>query len=208
MKQVIPAEEDATARGIARNSVVSFDSEMLILVDANDVEIGFMSKAEAHRGHGHLHRAFSVFIFDEQGRVLVQQRAASKRLWPSYWSNACCSHPRQNEAIEAAVNRRLEEELGIRCQLDFLFKFKYQAQFDVDGAENEMCSVFTGRSGESPQFNRREISAVRYLHPSALDREVEAADGKFTPWFLQEWSRIRTMDFHLPHDPVSMASGD
>ncbi len=186
----------------AHDTVVSFDNEALILVDGNDNEVGYLSKAEAHRGRGRLHRAFSLFIFDQSGRLLIQRRAASKRLWPNYWSNTCCSHPRRGESMETAVYRRLEEELGLRCDLEFLFKFQYQEQFDAEGAENELCWVYAGQTSELPKLNLREISEVRYVQPDALDEEMRLPGRSFTPWFRLEWSRIR--DVELQHaDPVS-----
>ena len=118
------------------------DSELLILVDEADREIGQMSKADCHSGAGVLHRAFSLLIFNDAGELLLQQRAAAKRLWPLYWSNSCCSHPRSHETIEMAIHRRLIEELGVRCPLQFLFKFRYKSQLDATGAERELCSVY------------------------------------------------------------------
>jgi isopentenyl-diphosphate delta-isomerase len=138
-----------------------------------------------------LHRAFSLFVFNAAGDLLIQQRAASKRLWPLYWSNSCCSHPRSDETMERAIERRLFEELGLRCPLRFLFKFQYQAQFDATGAENELCSVFVGRSSHALNINRQEIEAIRWLSPEALGREMSGgAAGNFTPWFKLEWARI------------------
>src|SRR6266404_4379559 len=121
------------------------DSEPLILVDEADREVGHMSKAQCHQGGGVLHRAFSLLIFNDAGELLLQQRAESKQLWPLFWSNSCCSHPRRAEAMEAAIHRRLIEELGVRCPMQFLFKFRYQAQFDAARAEHELCSVYVGR---------------------------------------------------------------
>jgi isopentenyl-diphosphate delta-isomerase len=114
-----------------------------------------------------------------------------KRLWPLYWSNSCCSHPRSDETLPAATQRRLYEELGINCALQFLFKFQYQAQFDATGAENELCSVFIGRCTDPIRINAAEIHAWRWVSPEALLAEM-AGDGaeKFTPWFMIEWSRI------------------
>src|SRR5215471_9926103 len=124
------------------------DSEALILVDEADREVGHLSKAKCHDGQGVLHRAFSLLIFNTEGALLLQQRASSKRLWPLYWSNSCCSHPRRAESMETAIHRRLDEELGLHCPLHFLFKFQYQAQFDAAGAEQELCSVFVGRTAD------------------------------------------------------------
>ena len=139
--------------------VVSSDDELLILVDGDDRQIGFLAKADAHLGRGTLHRAFSLFVFNPAGELLVQQRAEGKRLWPGYWSNTCCSHPRHREAMDSAVRRRLKEELGLNADLEFLFKFQYRAQYDAQGAEHELCWVYAGRSAEVPRANVHEVAA-------------------------------------------------
>jgi isopentenyl-diphosphate delta-isomerase len=177
---------DATA-----HEVVSFDDEPLILVDSDDREIGFLPKAEAHLGSGTLHRAFSLFVFNPDGELLLQQRAQGKRLWGQFWSNTCCSHPRRGETMDIAIHRRLQEELGLSCEFEFLFKFQYQAQYDAEGAEHELCWVYAGRTAELPKVNANEISAVRYIAPDALDAEMQARPAQFTPWFKIEWARIR-----------------
>jgi isopentenyl-diphosphate delta-isomerase len=167
------------------------DSESLILVDEADREVGHLDKAQCHQGRGVLHRAFSLFIFNDAGELLLQQRAASKRLWPLYWSNSCCSHPRRAETMEAAIHRRLSEELGLRCPLSFLFKFQYQAQFDAAGAEQELCSVFVGRCSDPVRIDPREILAWRWISPESLQAELAGSEAdRFTPWFVMEWERI------------------
>jgi isopentenyl-diphosphate delta-isomerase len=175
---------------LAMNSC-AVDPEALILVDESDRRLGFLSKTLCHEGRGVLHRAFSLLIFNDGGELLIQQRAAAKRLWPLYWSNSCCSHPRGDETLEAATQRRLYEELGIRCPLHFLFKFQYQAQFDATGAENELCSVYVGRCREPIKVNSDEIRAWRWISPEALNGEIGAQGASaFTPWFMLEWARI------------------
>jgi isopentenyl-diphosphate delta-isomerase len=174
-----------------RDTVVSFDHESLILVDQHDNEIGFLDKAGAHRGSGRLHRAFSLFVFDDAGRLLLQKRAAGKRLWPNHWSNTCCSHPRRGEDMATAIHRRLDEELRLRCALSFQFKFEYHAQYDDDGAEHELCWVYAGRCNDRPDFNHSEIAEVRYVAPASLDHEIAVAPDTFTPWFRLEWARLR-----------------
>ena len=170
---------------------VAADSEPLTLVDETDREVGHLSKARCHQGRGVLHRAFSLLIFNDAGEWLLQQRAPSKRLWPLYWSNSCCSHPRRAETLEAAIHRRLYEELGLRCPLHFLFKFQYQAQFDAAAAEHELCSVFIGRSTGPVSINQNEIVAWRWSPPEALQAEMTGAGAEsFTPWFVLEWQRI------------------
>jgi isopentenyl-diphosphate delta-isomerase len=174
----------------AADASFSADKDSLILVDEADQGVGHLSKVLCHEGRGILHRAFSLLIFNASGELLLQQRSASKRLWPLYWSNSCCSHPRRAETMEAAIQRRLYEELGLRCPLHFLFKFQYQAQFDETGAENELCSVFIGRSSGPVRINSDEILAWRWVSPEALTGEMAAGAGNFTPWFIIEWHRI------------------
>jgi isopentenyl-diphosphate Delta-isomerase len=181
------------------------DSDTLILVDDADQGVGYLSKALCHAGQGVLHRAFSLLIFNDRGELLIQQRSASKRLWPLYWSNSCCSHPRGAETMQAATQRRLFEELGLNCSLQFLFKFQYQAQFDATGAEHELCSVFIGRSTQPPRINAAEINDWRWISPETLVSEISGAGSRtFTPWFMLEWARIwrdyRSEVLSLPQD--------
>jgi isopentenyl-diphosphate Delta-isomerase len=170
---------------------LAVDPEELVLVDESDRSIGTLSKSSCHEGRGVLHRAFSVLIFNTKGELLIQQRAASKRLWPMYWSNSCCSHPRADESLDIATQRRLREELGIGCPLRFLYKFQYQAQFDATGAEHELCSVYIGRSNGPITVDSAEIRDWRWIQPEALNGEIAAQGGRtFTPWFMLEWARI------------------
>jgi len=171
---------------------IARDAEPLILVDDADREIGHLDRADCHAGSGILHRAFSLLIFNGSGALLLQQRSASKRLWPLYWSNSCCSHPRRAESMEAAIHRRLLEELGLACPLHFLFKFRYQAQFDAGGAECELCSVFIGRSNGAVRVNPAEVEAWRWVSTAALEAEMAGpeAAARFTPWFRVEWERV------------------
>ena len=172
------------------NRIVSSESEDLILVDQDDVEIGTLSKARCHDGDGVLHRAFSLFIFNSQGELLLQQRSVEKRLWPLFWSNSCCSHPRQGETMQAAIGRRLDEELGITTTLEFVYKFDYQARYSDLGSENELCSVFLGRSDQPVQANQSEIAASRFISVDDLQAELTQSGDRFTPWFRMEWERL------------------
>ena len=167
--------------------IVSSEAEELILVVVEDQETGYLSKAECHDGRGVLHRAFSVFLFNAAGELLLQQRSASKRLWPGYWSNTCCSHPRRGETMSAATTRRLHDELNIRSTLEFVYKFVYQAQFDAGGAENELCHVFLGRVESDVQPNEHEIAAIRYVSADVLLAELAEESRHITPWFRMEW---------------------
>lgn len=174
-----------------RDETVSFDDEELILVDDEDRELGHLDKARCHEGSGVLHRAFSLFVFNHDGELLVQQRAEGKRLWSLCWSNSCCSHPRRGESMEEAIHRRLWQEVGIEAQLAFLYKFRYQAQYDSSGAEHELCWVYLGTSDEEPRPNRQEIADWRWISPARLDAELAAHPEHFTPWFKMEWARLR-----------------
>ena len=167
------------------------EADTLILVDEADREVGHLSKAQCHDGRGILHRAFSLLIFNARGELLLQQRSAAKRLWPLYWSNSCCSHPRRAESMDMAIQRRLHEELGVRCALQFLFKFQYQAQWDANAAENELCSVYIGRTHNPIQADPAEIAGLRWVSPEQLQAEMsQRRPGQFTPWFIMEWERI------------------
>jgi isopentenyl-diphosphate delta-isomerase len=172
--------------------IVSSEAEELILVDADDNEIGFGSKAECHDGSGILHRAFSVFLFNPAGELLLQKRAASKRLWPGYWSNSCCSHPRRGESMQTATERRLEDELNVgAAALEYVYKFAYQADFGDLGAEHELCHVYLGRIDGLPTANEHEIEALRFVSGEALQAEFETSPSSFTPWFKLEWRALK-----------------
>jgi len=163
---------------------------LLILVDTDDQETGNLSKVECHDGDGILHRAFSVFLFNDQGELLLQQRSADKRLWPMYWTNTCCSHPRQDESMQLATERRLQQELDTASALEFIYKFAYQARFGDLGSENELCSVYLGRLEREATANDTEIAALRYAGVKTLQAEIQSNPDNYTPWFKMEWQRL------------------
>ena len=175
-----------------QHRIVSSEREELILVDRDDNEIGYASKADAHDGGGILHRAFSLFLFNEAGELLLQQRAPSKRLWGGYWSNSCCSHPRRGESLAVATSRRLLDELNFEAELEYVYRFCYQAEFGRAGSENELCHVFLGRAIEKIQPNESEISSIRYITAGDLAKELELHPDSFTPWFKQEWQALNS----------------
>ena len=179
-------------------------NEPLILVDHQDREIGYSSKEDCHRGPGQLHRAFSIFLFDAEGRLLLQQRSGTKPLWPLYWSNSCCSHPRRGEAVEVAAERRVREELAISCQPAFLYKFEYRAEFADVGTEHELCWVYAARINAAPIANDDEIAAWRFVQPAELTAEIAATPERFTPWLKLEWAEIcaRHLENLLAPPPV------
>ena len=169
---------------------VSTENELLILVDTDDQETGSLGKVECHDGDGILHRAFSVFLFNDRGELLLQQRSADKRLWPMYWTNTCCSHPRQGESMQVATERRLQQELNTASTLEFIYKFSYEARFGDAGSENELCHVYLGRVHDSIRPNQHEIERIRYVSAHVLAAEFAAQPEHFTPWFKMEWQRL------------------
>jgi isopentenyl-diphosphate Delta-isomerase len=171
--------------------VVSFDDEPLVLVNDADEEIGFATKGRCHDGEGLLHRAFSVFLFSPEGKVLLQQRSGQKRLWPGAWSNACCSHPRQGETLDGALHRRLREELSLETPVRFLFKFRYHARYDPTGAERELCHVYAGLFTHTPAVNANEIAGTTIMTAAALDTDLATRPERYTPWLKLEWARLR-----------------
>jgi isopentenyl-diphosphate delta-isomerase len=175
-----------------QHSVVSSEEELLIRVDSEDRPIGTLDKSACHDGDGLLHRAFSLFVFNPRGELLIQQRHPDKRLWPAYWSNSCCSHPRAGEEMDAAVGRRLQQELGLTAALRFLYKFEYTARYGDVGTEHELCWVYVGATRDTPMINTTEIADWRWIAADDLDRELARHPERFTPWFQLEWRRLRS----------------
>ncbi|MBS3805296.1 MAG: isopentenyl-diphosphate delta-isomerase [Oleiphilaceae bacterium] len=175
----------------SRAKVVSFDSEPLILVDEKDNVVGYDSKVACHQGHGQLHRAFSIFVFNRHNELLLQQRSVQKPLWPLYWSNSCCSHPRHGEGDLESAQRRLQEELCITGLPEFLYRFRYHASYGDIGAEHELCSVYIARSDAPVEVNASEIADWCYIAPETLDRELAENPERYTPWLKLEWPRLR-----------------
>lgn len=173
---------------------VENSADELILVDSKDQQIGTLSKVECHLGAGTLHRAFSVFLFNEKGELLLQQRSDNKPLWPLIWANSCCSHPRAGEDTLDAAHRRVREELGLETELNYLFKFEYQAQYDEAGAEHELCWVFVGHFTGKPKVDSSEVADWRCVKPAELSDAIDAEPGIYSPWLKLEWARI-TRDF-------------
>ncbi|MDG1828999.1 MAG: isopentenyl-diphosphate Delta-isomerase [Luminiphilus sp.] len=172
---------------------VSFDSEDLILVDASDQVIGNAPKKSVHLPGGQLHRAFSIFVYANHNKVLLHKRSPEKPLWPNFWTNSCCSHPRMGETYQDAVHRRLHEELGIQTPLTRVYQFEYQAHFGSVGTEHELCAVYVGHLEEPIDIrpHPNEISDWGWFDVEEVDRWVAAAAEEFTPWFLMEWRTLR-----------------
>ena len=174
-----------------QNDIVSSEAEQLILVNLDDQELGSNTKEACHNGDGILHRAFSVFIFNQNGDLLLQQRSGEKRLWPLYWSNSCCSHPRVGEKVDTATLRRLNQELGVTSNnLQYLYKFHYQATFGPQGSEHELCSVYIGSTSDEVVANTNEVADWRFISAADLNQELKDSPDSFTPWFKMEWQQL------------------
>ncbi len=173
---------------------VSFDDEPLIVVDEDNNVLEYREKAECHEGEGILHRAFSVFLFNAEGKVLLQQRAADKPLWPLFWSNSCCSHPRRGETEAEAAVRRIHEELGVETELEYVYTFTYHAPYLDIGSEREVCAVFLGRVDGEITANETEIADWKWVTVDELTAALTNDPETYTPWFKMEWARL-TGDF-------------
>lgn len=156
--------------------------EFVVLVDQDDQKLGLMEKQQAHVA-GLLHRAFSVFVFNSKGELMIQQRAASKYHSPTLWTNTCCSHPRDNETYEQAAHRRLEEEMGFDCELEYKFNFIYKAHLENDLIEHELDHVFIGTFDDEPKLNPDEVMAYRWVELDDLKKYMEKNPQNYTAWF-------------------------
>lgn len=156
--------------------------EQVILVDVLDNPLGLMPKMEAHE-RGVLHRAFSVFIFNSSGELLLQQRAADKYHSPLLWTNTCCSHQRDGESSIEAARRRLQEEMGFSTDMEELFWFIYKAPFDNGLTEHELDHVLTGRFDGIPEINKKEVAAYKWMSLEAVKEDIEQSPEVYTAWF-------------------------
>ncbi|KQS92183.1 isopentenyl-diphosphate Delta-isomerase [Chryseobacterium sp. Leaf394] len=156
--------------------------EMVVLVNPEDQVLGLMEKQQAHI-NGLLHRAFSVFLFNENGEMLLQKRASEKYHSPNQWTNAVCSHPRTDETYLEGANRRLTEELGIKTELSEKFNFIYKADVGNGLWEHELDHVFTGKYSSEFNLNKNEVEEVRYISMKDLDQEIAEHPEQFTEWF-------------------------
>ncbi len=156
--------------------------EKVVLITPQDEIVGLMGKMEAHQ-NGILHRAFSVFLFSKDGKMLLQKRSSNKYHSPNQWTNACCSHPRSGETYLEAAHRRLREELGIECLLTEKFHFIYKADVGDGLWEHELDRVFVGTYEGEFNLNPDEVSEVRYISFEDLEKEMSEKQQLFTEWF-------------------------
>jgi isopentenyl-diphosphate delta-isomerase len=156
--------------------------QKVILVNEKDEVLGSMEKLEAHL-KGALHRAFSIFIFNDQKELLIHQRAFDKYHSPGLWTNTCCSHPYPNETSLDAANRRLEEEMGMQCELIEQFSFIYKERINETIEEYELDHVFLGKSNSNPKINTEEVAAYKWISLPDLKEQMLANPNDFTIWF-------------------------
>ncbi|MDG1803785.1 isopentenyl-diphosphate Delta-isomerase [Flavicella sp.] len=156
--------------------------EQVILVDENDQQIGLMAKMEAHE-KALLHRAFSVFVQNDKGEIMLQQRAADKYHSPLLWANTCCSHQRDGEANLDAGKRRLEEEMGFVTDLEEAFSFIYKAPFDNGLTEHELDHVLLGHFNGEPNINKKEVESYKWMTPETIKKDISLQPEIYTAWF-------------------------
>jgi isopentenyl-diphosphate delta-isomerase len=156
--------------------------EAVILVDVSDNTIGTMEKMEAHK-KGLLHRAFSVLLFNSNGELLIQKRSSSKYHSAGLWTNTCCSHPRPDEKIEDAIQRKLMQEMGIDAQPVFAYKFIYRIDLENGLKEHELDHVFIGTYDGEPEINQDEAEDWKFVSLAGLNKNIKAHPENFTFWF-------------------------
>jgi isopentenyl-diphosphate Delta-isomerase len=187
--------ETQTEKNSAPKEEITAAEQRLIVVDETDRILGYKTRSECHRGEGILHRAFSIFIFNDRQELLLQKRSKQKLLWPDFWSNSCCSHPRRGDTTLSAAARRLQEELGLQADLIHLYTFSYHARFGRIGSERELCAVLIGKANGPVRENRAELSEWKYVNSEFLSAELQNNPDVYTPWLKMEWKCL--MDKYL-----------
>lgn len=167
------------------------ERQEIILVDPEDNPVGSAAKLAAHLDGGSLHRAFSVFVFDGEGNMLVQRRARGKYHFGGLWTNACCGHPRPGERTSEAARRRLREEFGFDAEVREMFRFIYRATDEASGlTEHELDHVFRGEFEGEPLPDPDEIEDWRWMRPEELLDDLAASPERYTPWFRVAAERV------------------
>ncbi len=171
--------------------------EKVILVDENDNQIGIEEKLKAHQNGGKLHRAFSIFVFDSKGRLLIQKRAKEKYHSALLWTNTCCSHPRPGELLESAAHRRLKEEMGFDCPLEEKFSFIYKIDFERGFSEYEFDHLFIGRFDGKPNPSKKEALAWKWVDIKELKKDIKESSQNYTYWFKLSLNKALEYNFSL-----------
>jgi len=161
--------------------IQKISQEQVVLVDENDREIGLAEKLAAHL-EAKMHRAFSIFVFNSQGELMLQKRAKQKYHSGGLWTNTCCSHPRPNEPLAQAAHRRLREEMGFSCPLREKFNFKYQVEFNNGLTENEYDHVFTGNYDGEPKINPAEADSWKWMNLADLKQDIKNNPDIYSHW--------------------------
>lgn len=168
---------------------------MVVLVDEHDRKVGLEEKLSAHSNGGKLHRAFSIFVFNSEGKLMLQRRAFTKYHAAGMWANTCCSHPFDGEPVITAGHRRLKEEMGFDCDLKEAFSFTYHADVGNGLRENEFDHVLVGRYNASPKPNNEEVSEWRLMQLNYLSRDIKSHPERYVPWLvivmpkILEWAK-------------------
>jgi len=156
----------------------------IILVDENDNQIGIEEKITTHK-NGKLHRAFSIFVFNNKNELLLQKRSNEKYHSPGLWSNTCCSHPQPNKNLIEEAEQRLKQEMGISCKLEKKFSFTYKIKFENNLTENEYDHVFIGEFNENPKPNKKEVSDWKWISLPKLKKDISINKEKYTYWLKE-----------------------
>ena len=166
--------------------VKKMSEEYVILVDGNDNPIGSEEKVKCHLPDGKLHRAFTALLFDKKGRLVLTRRAKEKMLWPEDWDGTVASHPREGETYISSAERRIPEELGVSCKMDYLMKFEYHVPYKDVGSENEICGTLIGIVDESTKFKivEDEIDEIKWISVNELISEIKNNPKRYCPWML------------------------
>lgn len=181
--------------------------ELLILVDGDDNKIGLEEKVRCHMPNGLLHRAFTALLFDPDGRLLLTRRSAEKMLWPGDWDGTVASHPRESETYASSAERRMPEEIGISCSMEYLFKFEYHVPYRDIGSENEICGTLIGTVDADSEFRpvEGEISETWWITPENLLAGIQDEPGRYCPWML---IALRLLPQHTRYGHVRAWGGD
>ena len=160
--------------------------EYVILVDQNDNPIGKEDKVKCHLPNGKLHRAFTALIFNEEGKLLLTKRSEGKMLWPNEWDGTVASHPRESETYVSSAERRMPEEIGIACKMNYVNKFEYHVPYKDIGSENEICGTLIGTidSFDESSMIKDEISEIKWINPDELKNELEQNRDVYCPWMV------------------------
>jgi isopentenyl-diphosphate Delta-isomerase len=179
---------------------VQSTAEFVVLVDDRDRQVGVAEKLQAHLD-GTLHRAFSIFVVNSQCELMLQKRAKTKYHSGGLWTNTCCSHPRPNEALESACDRRLQEEMGFTCELKEIFSFVYRAELDRGLIEHEYDYVFLGKYDGEPIPNPDEVEDWQWMNIKALQIDIQQNPDRYTYWLRMCLGRFveRTVEGAFDH---------